>query len=38
MKNKICPKCGKLMSYNSYFKAYYCDICGHMERQEEDLN
>ena len=24
---KICPKCGKVLSYNSYFGAYICDEC-----------
>lgn len=23
-----CPKCNHLASYNSYFKAYYCSMCG----------
>lgn len=25
---KICPKCGKVLSYNSYFGAYICDNCN----------
>lgn len=25
---KICPNCGKLVSYNSYFGAYICDNCN----------
>lgn len=24
---KICPKCGRVISYNSYFDAYICDRC-----------
>ena len=27
---KICPVCGQVMSYNSYFKVYLCD-CGYEE-------
>lgn len=23
----VCPKCGKVLSYNSYFGAYICDNC-----------
>lgn len=29
---KICPKCGGLMNYSSYFGGYYCASCGKMER------
>ena len=25
---KICPKCGKVISFNSYFGGYVCDNCG----------
>lgn len=25
---KICPKCGKVLSYNSYFGAYICNTCS----------
>ena len=25
---KICPKCGELVSYNSYFGAYICENCN----------
>lgn len=25
---KICPKCGKVVSYNSYFGAYICGGCN----------
>ena len=28
---KICKKCGKIVSYDSYFKGYYCDQCGNFE-------
>lgn len=28
---KICKKCGKIVSYNSYFKGYYCGECGNFE-------
>lgn len=24
---KICPKCGKVLAYNSYFGAYICNDC-----------
>ena len=24
---KICPKCGKVLSYNSYFGGYICGEC-----------
>lgn len=24
---KVCPKCGKVLSYNSYFGAYICTDC-----------
>lgn len=24
---RICPRCGKVLSYNSYFGAYICDDC-----------
>lgn len=25
---KICPNCGRVLSYNSYFGAYICDACS----------
>lgn len=25
---KICPKCGKVLAYNSYFGAYICADCN----------
>ena len=27
VKMKICPKCGKVASYNSYFGVYLCSNC-----------
>lgn len=26
---RLCPMCGKLTSYNSYFQSYECKECGH---------
>lgn len=26
----LCKKCGKIMSYNSYFGCYYCTSCGYL--------
>jgi hypothetical protein len=28
---KICPTCGRAVSYNSYFKAFFCNECGWYE-------
>jgi anaerobic ribonucleoside-triphosphate reductase len=25
---KVCPKCRKVVDFNSYFGAYICDECG----------
>lgn len=25
---EICPSCGRIASYNSYFNAYICNYCG----------
>lgn len=25
---KVCPECGKVIGFNSYFGAYICDDCG----------
>lgn len=25
---KVCPKCGKVIGFNTYFGAYICDNCG----------
>lgn len=33
---KICKKCGKIVSHNSYFKGYYCDQCGNFEGEEDN--
>lgn len=30
LKLKPCPKCGRLVEYNSYLQTYYCD-CGYYE-------
>lgn len=27
--NRICPKCGDVVSYNSYFGSWICTKCGH---------
>lgn len=24
----VCKRCGNIVSYNSYFRAYYCSVCG----------
>lgn len=32
---KICEKCGRAVSYNSYFKAYYCDECGNYQPEND---
>lgn len=29
---KVCPKCGKIANYNSYFGAYLCECCDWEER------
>ena len=28
---KVCPKCQTIISYNYYFKTYYCMSCGYYE-------
>ena len=25
---KVCPKCGRVIGFNSYFGAYICEECG----------
>ena len=25
---RVCPKCGKVIGFNSYFGAYICEECG----------
>ena len=27
---KICPKCGRVAGFNSWFQAFYCTSCGHL--------
>ena len=34
----ICPKCGNLISYNSYFEAYYCSMCGEYIQEIKKTN
>ena len=29
----ICPYCGNLIAYNSYFDAFYCPKCGGFFKQ-----
>ena len=29
----ICPYCGKLIAYNSYFDVFYCSKCGGFFKQ-----
>lgn len=36
MKDKVCPACERIMSYDSYFNKYVCRQCGYME--EESTN
>lgn len=31
MKDKICKKCGRVISYDTYFKRYICRQCGYEE-------
>lgn len=31
----ICPKCGKVISYNSYFKGYICNYCSFENRDNK---
>ena len=33
MDSMICPYCGKLIGYNSYFDAFYCSKCGGFFKQ-----
>ena len=33
MNSMICPYCGKLITYNSYFDAFYCSKCGGFFKQ-----
>ena len=41
---KICPSCGKVISYNSHFSAYICEACGYeltiprlLRRNDDDI-
>lgn len=27
---KLCPKCGNITGFNSWFQAFYCTSCGHL--------
>ena len=43
MNSMICPYCGKLIAYNSFFDAFYCSKCGGFFKQatvieRNDLN
>ena len=33
MNSMICPYCGNLIAYNSYFDAFYCPKCGGFFKQ-----
>ena len=33
MNSMICPYCGNLIAYNSYFDAFYCPKCGSFFKQ-----
>ena len=33
MNSMICPYCGKLITYNSYFDVFYCSKCGGFFKQ-----
>ena len=37
---KLCPKCGHLMYYDSYFHSYCCNNseCSYMERKETEAS
>lgn len=34
---KVCKQCGKAVSYNSYFKAYFCNECGWYCAEEPEI-
>ena len=38
MNSMICPKCGNLIGYNSYFGAYYCSVCGEYFQEIKKTN
>ena len=27
---KLCPMCGNIVGFNSWFQAFYCTSCGHL--------
>lgn len=33
----ICPKCGNVITHNSYFDAYYCTRCGEFIREKPPM-
>ena len=33
----ICPKCGKIADYNSYFGAYVCNSCSWKDSTPDQL-
>jgi len=33
--NRICEECGRVMSYDPYFKKYVCPQCGCQARVED---
>lgn len=33
----ICPKCGNVITHNSYFDAYYCPRCGGFIKEKPTL-
>ena len=38
MNSMICPRCGNLISYNSYFGAYHCSVCGEYFQEIKKTN
>ena len=33
----ICPDCGNMIAYNSYFSAFYCPKCGGMFKKVKPM-
>ena len=33
----ICPKCGNVITHNSYFDTYYCPRCGKFIREKPPM-
>ena len=33
---EICPKCGRIVGYNSWFGMFYCTFCGKMFKRRKD--